>query len=78
MDVQHGLADIGVNVNLDDVKLFFQKYDRDGDGRLDVREFANALTPEDPHYATMLSRRPGTGRRINQYRKDDIFAFSTG
>ena len=78
MDVQHGLADMGVNVSLEDVNLFFQKHDKDRDGRLDVREFSNALTPQDPYFATMLSRRPGTNRRINQYRKDDIFGYSTG
>ena len=45
---------------------------------MDYREFAAALTPEDPYYAQMLARRPSSHRRINIYRKDDIFAYSTG
>lgn len=51
LDMQHGLADIGVHVTQDDVNLFFQRHDKDRDGRLDYREFAAALTPEDPYYA---------------------------
>ena len=77
LDLQHGLGDIGVHVTQDDCQLFFQRYDKDRDGRLDYREFAQALTPEDPYYAQMLGRRPSTHRRINIYRKDDVFAYST-
>ena len=78
LDLQHGLQDIGVNVTTDDCNLFMQRYDKDRDGRLDYLEFAAALTPEDPYYAQMLARRPGSHRRINVYRKDDVFAYSTG
>jgi len=51
MDMQHGLADIGVHVTQDDCNLFFERYDKGRDGRLDFREFASALTPEDGYYA---------------------------
>ena len=71
------MADIGVHVTLDDVHLFFERYDKNRDGRLTYHEFAEALTPEDPYYASLLNRRPSTHRRINHYRKDDIFAYST-
>ena len=40
VDLQHGLGDIGVHVTRDDCQLFFQRYDKDRDGRLDYREFA--------------------------------------
>jgi|Transcript_32087 Ca2+-binding EF-hand superfamily protein len=40
LDMQHGLGDIGVHVTLDDCNLFFQRHDKDKDGRLDFREFA--------------------------------------
>lgn len=40
LDLQHGLGDIGVHVTQDDCQLFFQRYDKDRDGRLDYREFA--------------------------------------
>lgn len=62
----------------DDCNLFFERYDKDRDGRLDYREFTQALTPEDQYYAQMLSRRPSSHKRINVYRKDDVFAYSTG
>ena len=44
---------------------------------MNYHEFAAALTPEDPYYAQMLSLRPSTHKRINVYRKDDVFAYST-
>jgi len=77
LDMKHGLQDIGVHVTHEDVILFFERHDKDRDGRLDYREFAEALTPEDPYYATMLGRRPGSHQRINVYRKDDVFGYPT-
>ena len=77
LDMVHGLADIGIHVTQDDVDLFFQRYDKDRDGRLDFREFADALTPDDPYYAQMLARRPSNHKRINIYKKDDVFAYGT-
>ena len=44
-DILHGLADIGVHVTSDDVNLFFKRYDKNYDGRIDYMEFAAALTP---------------------------------
>jgi Ca2+-binding EF-hand superfamily protein len=77
LDMKHGLQDIGVHVTAEDVNLFFERHDKDRDGRLDYREFAEALTPTDSYYASMLARRPSNHRRINVYRKDDVFAHST-
>ena len=77
LDLKHGLQDIGVHVTHDDVNLFFERHDKDRDGRLDMREFSEALTPEDHYYASMLARRPGSHARINIYRKDDVFAYPT-
>ena len=51
LDIQYGLADIGVHVSGDDVALFMQRHDKNRDGRLDYQEFAEALSPQDPHYA---------------------------
>lgn len=44
-DIKYGLADIGVNVDMEDVRLFVRRYDRDGDGMLSYHEFADAMTP---------------------------------
>ena len=38
-DIRYGLADIGVTVSDEDVRLFIDRHDKDGDGRLDYREF---------------------------------------
>lgn len=67
LDLLYGLADIGVHVSRSDVDLFFESHDKDRDGRLDLREFSEALAPQDPYYAEMLARRPSTHRRINIY-----------
>ena len=76
-DMTYGLADIGVHVTKDDVNLFFQRYDKDQDGKLDYLEFAAALTPQDPYYATILGRRLSSNVRLNVYRKLDLFAHPT-
>ena len=76
-DIRYGLADIGVTVDPEDARLFVQKYDKDGDGRLNFREFSQAMTPNDPYFASMLSRRPSSHMPINVYRKDSIFAPAT-
>lgn len=75
LDMKHGLQDIGVHVTQEDVNLFFERHDRDRDGRLDYREFSEALTPTERYYQEMLARRPSNHRRINVYRKDDVFSF---
>ena len=59
MDIQHSLGDIGVHVTAEEANLFIQRHDKDRDGRLDYREFSEALTPQDPYYSQMLMRRPG-------------------
>ena len=76
-EIRYGLADIGVNVSDEEVRLFVQKNDKDGDGKLDFREFSQAMTPSDPYFATMLQRRPSTHAPINVYKKDSIFTPST-
>lgn len=76
-DLKCGLADIGVHSTHEDIALFFRRYDRDMDGRLDFREFSEALTSNDEYYAHMLARRGSSHRRINIYRKDDIFEYAT-
>ena len=76
-DIKYCLADIGVNIGIEEARLFVQKYDKDQDGRLNFREFSQAMTPNDPYFATMLSRRPSTHLPIDVYRKDRIFTPTT-
>ena len=72
-DIRYGLADIGVTVSDEECRLFVQKNDKRGDGRLDFREFSEAMTPSDPYYASMLQRRPSSHMPIDIYRKESIF-----
>ena len=72
-DLKYGLADIGVSVSLEEVELFFKRYDRDRDGRLSFCEFASSLIPKDCYQADILNRRQSSHMRVNPYKKDDLF-----
>lgn len=61
----------------DDVNLFFQRHDGDRDGRLDYREFAWALTPQDSYFASILARKVSANSKLNVYRKCDLFSYPT-
>ena len=76
-DFKNGLADIGVVEPHESIELFFKRYDRDGDGLIAFSEFADAFTPMEQYYASILGRRTSSHRRINPYRKDDIFEHNT-
>lgn len=62
---------------MEDVELFFKRFNKRRSGRLDFGEFATALDPTDDYYAQMLARRPQSERRLNIYRKDDLFCPDT-
>ena len=73
----YGLADIGVHTQMEDVELFFKRYNKKRSGRIDFGEFAAAIDPTDTYYASMLARRPSSERRLNIYKKDDLFLPET-
>lgn len=62
---------------MEDVELFFRHFNRKRNGRLDLGEFATAIDPVDRYFASMLARRPSSGRKLNVYRKDDMFRPET-
>ena len=76
-DLKNGLADIGISVPHDEIDLFFKKYDRDGDALLAFSEFSEAFTPYESYYASIIGRRTSSHKRINPYKKDDIFEHAT-
>ena len=77
-DFKNGLADIGVAVPHEEIELFFKRYDRDGDALLAFSEFTEAFTPYESYYASIIGRRTSSHKRINPYKKDDIFEHGTG
>lgn len=77
-DFKNGLADIGLSISHDEIELFFRRYDRDGDALLAFSEFSEAFTPYESYYASIIGRRTSSHKRINPYKKDDIFEHATG
>jgi Ca2+-binding EF-hand superfamily protein len=69
----YGLSDIGVNSQMEDVELFFARYNKKRNGRLDFGEFADALDSSDDYLKVALARRSSSHRHLNIYRKDDLF-----
>jgi len=59
------------------VELFFSRYDKDGDGMISFSEFTDAFTPIESYYASIVGRRTSSHRRINPYKKDEIFEHHT-
>jgi len=58
---------------MEDVELFFKRFNKRRSGRMDFGEFAASIDPTDDYYAGMLARRPTSDRRLNIYKKDDMF-----
>ena len=73
----YGLSDIGVGSQMEDVELFFTRFNRKRNGRIDFGEFAEALDSSDDYLKVMLARRHSSERRLNPYRKDDLFSLET-
>ncbi len=76
-ELRQGLRDVGVFANDEELKLFFKRYDQNGDGKLKFSEFCNAFTPLDAFSASQLNRRHSTGKNAPYFPKDECFSFST-
>lgn len=70
--LQQGLDAIGVYPSKQEVQLYFKRFDKNGDGKLNFDEFAAAFLPDDNYMAQMLSLRPSNHRKAVQ-RLDDCF-----
>lgn len=51
------LNDIGIFPTRDEFYLFFQRFDRDGDGRLRYGEFVKCVLPHTEEYADLMGNR---------------------
>jgi Ca2+-binding EF-hand superfamily protein len=76
-DLKNGLADLGIAELHDAVDLFFKRHDRNGDGVIAFSEFTDALMPNESYYGSILGRRTSNHKRVNPYKKDDIFEHQT-
>lgn len=74
--LRSGLNAINVFPTSEEIDLFIQRYDTNGDRRLTMHEFGKAFLAHDSYYANMVERRPSnyTPRPI---RRDDCFLPNT-
>jgi len=47
-------VELGLRPNVEEMYLFFGRYNRDKDGMLKYSEFTDAFMPVDQHYARIL------------------------
>ena len=57
-ELYNGLVNqLGLVPSEDEIELWFQRYDKDRDGRLRFAEFCEAFVPHDPSYANVINSR---------------------
>lgn len=76
-DFKNGLTDLGISEPHEHIELFYKRFDRNQDGLIGFSEFTDAFTPHEQYYAQIISRRTSSHRKVNPYRKDDIFEHQT-
>jgi Ca2+-binding EF-hand superfamily protein len=57
LELKYALEDMGVYAHMDEIDLFFSRYDKNRNGRISFSEFCDAFSPADAYYASMLNRR---------------------
>lgn len=56
-DLIHGLKDLGLQVNNDEITLFMARFDQDHDRQLRYSEFCQAFLPQDSFHASLLAKK---------------------
>jgi len=74
--LRSGLDSIGVYPTRREVELFFRRFDKNMDGRLNFDKFSAAFLPADDYMAQMLLIRPSNHRKTIR-RIDDCFNAET-
>jgi Ca2+-binding EF-hand superfamily protein len=72
-DLKVGLNEIGIYPSIEELELYFKRYDRDQDSRIRFSEFSDSFTPVDAYYAQLLNRRTSNDTRGRLYSRDDCF-----
>lgn len=76
-DLKLGLQDIGIYPSIEELELYFKRYDKDNDMRLRFSEFSDSFTPVDAYYSGLLNRRTSNDTRGRLYSRDDCFLNQT-
>jgi len=76
-ELRIALNEIGVYPSMDELDLFFARYDKNQDGRIRFSEFCDAFSPLDVYYGTLLNRRTSNNIRGRLYSRDDCFMNDT-
>lgn len=74
--LRRGLDSIGVYPTQLEIELFFRRFDKNRDTKLNFDEFAAAFLPADNYLSQMLSMRP-SNHRVATQRLDDCFYSET-
>lgn len=76
-DLKVGLNDIGIYPSIEELELYFKRYDKNQDMRIRFSEFSDSFTPLDAYYAGLLNRRTSNETRGRLYQRDDCFMSQT-
>ncbi|CDW77960.1 ef hand family protein [Stylonychia lemnae] len=76
-EVKDGLAQLNVFTNLEDLKLYFSRYDKDEDGRLKYSEFCDSFLPIDAFHASLLAKKAPLHMYHGQVPKEKVFYQET-
>lgn len=76
-ELKSGLNDIGIFPSVEELELFIKRYDKNNDRRLRFSEFADAFSPLDNYYASLLNKRTSNDVRGRLYQRDDVFSSET-
>ncbi len=77
IDLKYGLQDIGIFAPEEDLRLYYKRYDKNGDGLLRFSEFCDSVSPQDASTAALLNRRQSNGLSPSRYPRDECFTYST-
>lgn len=72
-EVKDGLALFNIYANIDDLKLYFCRYDKDEDGKLRYSEFCDSFLPTDAFHASLLAKKAPLHMYHMQLERDKIF-----
>ncbi|EAR90151.2 EF hand protein (macronuclear) [Tetrahymena thermophila SB210] len=69
-EFQETLSSLNIFYNIEDIFLFYRKFDKDHDGRLRFSDFIDAFLPKQKEYAKMINcRQPINKQNLLEYHK---------
>ena len=71
--LKEGLGKIGIYPTSNDIDLWVQRYDTNGDTRITKWEFEAAFLSQDPYYASLVTRRTSNYKCLYGQKRDSCF-----